>query len=212
MAMRRNALGTGAALIVAAAAARGEILSDDLANETTDVESASGARWLAASFGTGSNQDGYQLASVTLLLGGAVADPAEVVVDVYDDGGLEPGAWLATLAPAGAIPVNVAEATFTASDLVLAPDATHWLVVSAPDVAVEWGWSSDSSGTGDGFQYTWGASDDAGASWFSWAIYPTQMRVVATPVPEPDARTAALGALLAVAAVRAAREEPVRWS
>ena len=47
----------------------------------------------------------------------------------------------------------------------------------------------DNTGSGAGFQQTWGVSDDAGLTWFTYDIYPTQMRVTITTaaaaVPEP---------------------------
>ena len=47
----------------------------------------------------------------------------------------------------------------------------------------------DNTGSGVGFQHTWGISGEAGLTWFTYDIYPTRMRVTATTtaaaVPEP---------------------------
>ena len=52
--------------------------------------------------------------------------------------------------------------------------------------------ASSGVGTGAGYQNTWGSSDDAGTSWFTYDSYPTQMNVVlagSAAVPEPGSLT-----------------------
>lgn len=168
-----------AALVIAATAAA-EVVSDNLSNATTDTESAIGERWLTASFTTGSDDAGYELESVTLLLANTSAGEANL--HVFSDGGLEPGVLFGTLTAPAIYSADLAETVFPANGIQLAADSTYWLVLEAASGAFAWGWSVDSSGEGSGFDYTWGECDDAGETWFTHAIYPTQMRVV---VPEP---------------------------
>jgi hypothetical protein len=52
-----------------------------------------------------------------------------------------------------------------------------------------------------GFQDTWGVSDDAGDSWFTYEVYPTQFSVNAgvsgTPAPSTEGLLAAAGFMTA---------------
>src|SRR5205807_3337578 len=114
----------------------------------------------------------------------------------YSDGNLEPGSSLGTLISPSSYSSSLATTTFSTSGMTLSPNSTYWLVLSANSGEFDWAWTSDNTGSGIGFQHTWGESDDAGATWFTFDTFPTQFSVAATPVGEP--RSIAL--LLAVTA------------
>ncbi len=160
------------------------VLSDNITGVTTGgTEAATGSTWLAASFGTGDAT--YQLDSVTLLLENSVAGAA--VVDIYTDGGQQPGSFVGTLTSPSSYLGPLVETTFTASGITLSADSTYWVVLYATSGEFDWGWASSDSGTGVGFQDTWSSSSDGGNTWFTFVgpdSYPTQMIVTAS-VPEP---------------------------
>ncbi len=170
------------------------LLSDNLSENSGGTTSATGDTWLAASFGT----DGasYLLQSVTLLLSRASIS-GEVAVDLYSDAGLEPGAFVATLAGPGSVSGTLGAVTFTASGVALDADSTYWVVLRAVNGEFLWSWSDSNDGSGVGFQTGWATSDFAGTDWFYADSYPFQMSVSAsvTAVPEPgSAVLTALGA------------------
>ena len=154
-----------------------------------------GSSWLAASFGTGDAT--YQLDSVTLLLANPIAGAA--VVDIYTDGGQQPGSLVGTLTSPSSYLGPLVETTFTAGGITLSADTTYWAVLHATSGEFDWGWASGDSGTGVGFQDTWSSSGDGGNSWFTFAPVttpagvtlgtdPLQMIVTAS-VPEPCSLT-----------------------
>lgn len=163
-------------------------LSDNITGVATGgTVAASGSNWLAASFGTGDST--YQLDSVTLLLENTV--PGNAVVDIYTDGGLQPGTLVGALTSPSGYLGPLVETTFTASGITLAADSTYWVVLAATSGEFDWGWAASDSGTGIGFQDTWSQSFDGGNSWFTFVgpdSYPTQMIVTAS-VPEPGTLT-----------------------
>jgi hypothetical protein len=177
---------TYSALVLSFAAspsARAEtVLSDNVSATTGGVEAATGDLWLTAGFGT--DDSSYTLTSITLLLqrdsiGG------QVELDLYDDGGLQPDALIGALTLAGTVSSALSATTFTTAGLTLAADSNYWVVLKAATGQFSWAWANDASGLGAGFQHTWGSSDDAGSSWFTFDSYPLQMSVTAAAVPEP---------------------------
>jgi hypothetical protein len=155
------------------------VLSDNLAASTAGTEAATGSTWLTASFAT--DDATYSLTSVTLLLANPSAGQARL--DLYSDGNLEPGSLLGTLTSPDSYPCTLDSATFLASDITLTPNTTYWLVLSANCGEFDWAWTTDNTGSGAGFQHTWGQSDDAGVTWFTIDSFPTQFTVTATAVP-----------------------------
>ncbi|MDR3618024.1 MAG: choice-of-anchor R domain-containing protein [Paludisphaera borealis] len=161
----------------------GTILSDNLTATTGGTETAVADSWLTAGFGT----DGasYTLTSITLLLQ-RDSISGKVELDVYNDGGLQPDAFVGALSLAGAVSTSLTETTFTTAGLALAANSNYWVVLKAVTGQFAWAWANDASGQGVGFQHTWGSSDDAGSSWFTFDSYPLQMSVTAAAVPEPS--------------------------
>jgi hypothetical protein len=166
-----------------AASAASVVLSENLSAATGGTEAASGGRWLTASFGTDASS--YTLESVTLLLANASTGQASLAL--YTDDGLQPGSLVGTLTSPGSYSNSLTNTTFTASGITLAGNSTYWVVLKAIGGQFDWSWTADNTGSGAGFQHTWGASDDAGATWFTYDIYPTQLSVSATAaaVPKP---------------------------
>jgi hypothetical protein len=154
-----------------------EVLSDNLAATTSSTEAASGSTWLTASFAT--DDSTYTLNSVTLVLANPTTGQARL--DLYSDANLEPGSLVGTLASPDTYSSTLANTTFLADGITLSPNSTYWIVLSADSGEFDWAWSSDNTGSGIGFQRTWGQTDDAGATWFTFDTFPTQFNVTATP-------------------------------
>lgn len=187
---------------MAPAASAATILSDNLSAAVSGTEAATGSTWLAASFGTDALQ--YVLDSMMLLLSNPSAGTAEV--EVYDDGGLEPGSLIAVLTSTALFSTTPAQTTFTANGTTLSANSTYWAVLKATSGEFDWSWTSNNTGSGPGFQGSWGISTDAGATWFTYDVFPLQLSVIATPVATatPEAGTPALstaGALAGAAAM-----------
>jgi hypothetical protein len=161
------------------------ILSDNLSASTSGTESASGSTWITGSFGTDASQ--YLLDSITLLLANSSTGTAEV--DIYDDGGLEPGSLIGVLTPPAVYSTALAQTTFSGNSILLSANSTYWVVLKATTGQFDWAWTSDNTGTGFGFQNTWGSSDDAGATWFTYDVFPVQFSAeastAAAAAPEP---------------------------
>lgn len=173
-------------------AARADILSDNLSSTSGGVETTTGNRWLATSFGTGA-ASAYTLDSVTLLLANTSTGIAgSARLDLYSQSLLAPGSLIGSLVSPASYSTSLANTTFTAaSGLSLSANTTYWVVLKGTSGSFDWSWTSANTGTGAGYQNTWGETDDAGASWYTYDLFPTQIRVNATPVgasavvPEP---------------------------
>jgi hypothetical protein len=179
------------ASLPAVAGAASVVLSNNLSATTAGTETASGTTWLTSSFGTDSSS--YTLNSVTLLMGGA----GQAEVDIYSDGGLQPGSLVGTLTSPTSYTSGLSDTTFTTAGITLGADSNYWVVLRAISGSFNWSWTASDTGTGVGFQDTWGQSTDGGSSWFVFDSSPTQMSVTATSaVPEPGSLV--LGAVGAV--------------
>lgn len=185
--LRRTVFPVFVLILLSTLAAKADtvILSDNLSNTTAGTETATGLTWLTASFGTGASAS--NLDSITLLLANSVAGQA--MLSIYTDGGLQPGSLVGSLLSPAGYSTTLTEITFTASGLSLSTNSIYWVVLSAASGQFDWAYTTDNAGSGVGFQHTWGISDDAGLTWFTYDIYPTRMRVTATTtaaaVPEP---------------------------
>ena len=166
-----------ALLAAGAGAVQASTLSGNIANATAGTEAAVGSNWLTAPFGADASGD--TLDSITLLLANPTPGVAEL--DLYTDGGLQPGSLVAALTSPANYSTALADTTFTTSGLTLDPSATYWAVLKADSGEFDWAYTTDDTGTGTGFQDTWGSSVDAGAAWFTFNASPTQMNVAATP-------------------------------
>ena len=181
-------------LLVSALIANADTISSNLSNATAGTEAASGNTWLTVSFGTGTSSD--TLSSVTLLLSNPIAGVAEV--DLYSNSLLQPGFLVGTLTSPLSYSTSLSNTSFSSNGLALSANSTYWLVLKALSGEFDWAWTSDNTGTGTGFQGTWGSSTDAGVTWYTYAVYPTQFSVTTTAaaVPEPGTRLLAIGGLL----------------
>ncbi len=155
--------------------AKAAVFFNDLSAANGGSETASGVNWLTATFTTDSSA--YTQLSATLLLGNPTAGSAEL--DLYSDGGLQPGSPLAVLSSPASYTSALSNTTFSQSGLSLASNTTYWLVLKANSGSFNWGWTSDSS-----IFEGWGNSFDAGASWFTDDAFPLQFSVTGS-VPEP---------------------------
>ncbi len=152
-------------------------LADNLGKTTSGSESVTVDRWLAASFKTDAVTT-YQLSSVTLLLANPTAGEAEL--DLHSDGGLEPGAFIATLISPASFSITSEATTFSATGLALDANTTYWVVLRVLGGTFDWAWTADGTGSGVGFSSAWDLSEDAGAGWFAQDVYPLQLKVSAT--------------------------------
>lgn len=192
---RGKAVSSLALSLVSALIMQADTISSNLSNVTAGTEAASGNTWLTASFGTGSSDS--SLSSLTLLLSNPATGVAEV--DLYSNSLLQPGSLVGTLTSPGSYSTSLSNTTFSSSGLALSPNSTYWIVLKALSGEFDWAWTTDSSGSGVGFQGTWGISTDAGSNWFTYAVYPTQFSVTTTAaaaVPEPSTGWLAVDGLL----------------
>jgi hypothetical protein len=154
------------------------------------VEAAAGTRWLAASFVTETTNTMFT--GVTLKLS-AAAVGVGAQLDVYIDGGLEPG----TLGTVSSIPTSLSDVTWN-NGLTLQASRTYWLVMKAAAGTVNWSWKTANAGTRAGFTQVRGSADDgAAASWWTSDIYPTQITVTAAPCSSPSIGTPPAAAVAA---------------
>ena len=181
-------------LLVSALIAHADTISSNLSNATAGTEAASGRTWLTASFGTDSSSS--SLSNATLLLSNPIAGVAEV--DLYSNSLLQPGSLLGTLISPLSYSTSLSNTTFSGNGLTLSANSTYWLVLKALSGEFDWAWTSDNTGAGTGFQGTWGNSTDAGVTWYTYAVYPTQFSVTTTTaaVPEPGTELLAMGGFL----------------
>ncbi len=187
-----------AALFAAGACtANADTISSNLTDLSAGTETAAGSTWLTASFGTGSSS--AALDTVTLLLANSATGVAEV--DLYTDGLLGPGSLLAQLSSSTTYSSALTDVSFTGTGVTLAANSTYWIVLKATTGAFDWSWTADNTGTGVGYQGTWGTSTDAGTTWFTYAVFPTQFSVttadsVTAAAPEPGSWFLSAGSLV----------------
>ena len=174
------------ALLAAASTSRASVvLSDNLSSFGDGVEWVTGSYYVTSSFGTDAHA--YNLTSVvlpvSLLIAGSGSDAQ---VDIYTSVGAgvgQPGVVVGSLTSPGSISTAITELTFTASGIALSPSSTYWVVVKGvAGSEVHWEWTMDRTGSGVGFQGTFGYSFDAGLSWTVLDAAPQKMQVNAEPV------------------------------
>ena len=145
-------------------------------------ESANGISTMngAQSFVTGSASDGYLLDSVTLLMGQWAGGSGSFSVLVFSNVVVNPTENLVGTLEGNTDPASAGEYVYTASDIILAPNTTYWIVTGG------YAWQFTSSGnyaSANGWNMA-AAIINAGA-----AAPPgsqLQFALNATPVPEPS--------------------------
>jgi hypothetical protein len=163
------------------------VLSDNLGQTSNGIEDVSVDRWVTSSFGTDGSS--YVLDSVTLRLRGE----GTVELDLYSDNAGKPGSFLGALTSPGIIPAGDSDVTFGGNGLGLSANTTYWEVLKGVTGTPAWYWTESTSGTGVGFQHTWGFSEDAGVTWSTFTTQPQLMQVVAaTPSTAPDSASTVL--------------------
>lgn len=171
------------------------VLSDNLPTALEDVEQAAGNRYVSASFSTGGLSP-ITLDSITLRM--RMDSPGQAQLDLYTDLPGTPGnpdSFIASLIAPGSFPTSLADTVFSGSNLPLAPNTIYWAVLRATSGDFSWAWTRDLSGSGVGFQGTWGFSDTAGTAWDTFDTEAMQMRVTAEVVPGPLPLAGAFSAL-----------------
>ena len=183
----------------APASAATVVLSDNLFTAVEDEELVAGTRYVSASFSTG-GLSAVTLDSITLRL--RMDSPGQAQLDLYTDLPGTPGtpdSFIASLIPPGSFPSSLTDTVFGGNNLPLAPSTIYWAVLRATSGDFSWAWTRDLSGSGVGFQGTWGFSDTAGTSWETFDTEAMQMRATADAdadaVPGPLPLAGAFSAL-----------------
>ena len=189
-ACHRAYLATTCCLFLAASGwAKATTLSDNLSAPTDYTELVYGSNWTTASFGTGAANS--TLSSATLLL---QLDTGDVMnLDLYSDRNGQPGSLVGALtAPISYTSTSYSPTVFGGNGLSLSANTTYWLVANSSNGQFEWAYTDDNTGSGSGFQHTWGFSTDGRQSWYTSDLEPMQMRVddsSSSAVPQPTALT-----------------------
>jgi hypothetical protein len=166
-------------------------LSDNTYQTSADSVFATATDWLAASFTTDVSHDAATLDAV--LLANALSGTSSLSLFSSDPSGLIPGDALATFTSATSTGTSTA---FSLSSIDLKAGTSYWLVLSNSTGESAWSWTQASEGTGTGFTGLWANSDEAGQVWFTNSnLYPLQLAVSISAVPEPSTTTLSLSSL-----------------
>ena len=183
----------------APASAATVVLSDNLFTAVEDAELVAGSRYVSASFST-VGLSAVTLDSITLRM--RMDSPGQAQLDLYTDLPGTPGtpdSFVASLIPSSSFPSSLSDTVFGGNNLPLAPNTIYWAVLRATSGDFSWTWTRDLSGSGVGYQGTWGFSDTAGTSWETFDTEAMQMRATADAdadaVPGPLPLAGALSAL-----------------
>ena len=183
----------------APASAATVVLSDNLFTAVEDAELVAGSRYVSASFST-VGLSAVTLDSITLRM--RMDSPGQAQLDLYTDLPGTPGtpdSFVASLIPSSSFPSSLSDTVFGGNNLPLAPNTIYWAVLRATSGDFSWAWTRDLSGSGVGYQGTWGFSDTAGTSWETFDTEAMQMRATADAdadaVPGPLPLAGALSAL-----------------
>jgi hypothetical protein len=164
--------------------------------------------WLAQSFGTGTNADGYVLNSVQLLTDVAYGSPNGFTVSLYSNSGAGPASNLGSLG--GSDPSTGGVFIYTTSGIMLSASTLYFVVATAatPTVQGAYNWSAagESPRTSDGWIIPAGYNYSTdGLTWQLSRQYTFQMAIYATAIPEP-ATLALTGLGLAALSFRRCRQ------
>jgi hypothetical protein len=157
-------------------AAWADTLSSNLSTNVYFSEPVDGSTWIGAGFTTGPATS--TLDDVILWMQQDVA--GSVTLDLYSDIGGRPGDMLGTLTNPSGFSSTFTSTEFAGANLALAANSTYWLVLQSKGGEYEWAYTDNNIGSGLGFTGTWGASDNAGASWLVSDIDPMIMQVDAS--------------------------------
>lgn len=168
-------------------------VSDNTSLSSAGTNEVSGDTWLATSL-TLDALDGESL--LATLIGGTTSGSANLQLYSSDASSLIPGSALASFTANGS---NASALSFSLEGLTLSA-GTYWLVLSNTAGSSSWSWTTEESGSGSGFTGGWANSDDAGTTWFSNStLYPLQVSVSVSSVPEPSAWQMGLTGLMSLA-------------
>jgi hypothetical protein len=199
------------------AEAQGTLYFSNLGQTSSGSASVGSDSWLAGSFETGTNADGYLLDSVELALADASGSPSNFTVMVYNlrsIAGVTPGSSLGTLN--GSLdPVTAGVYTYSpASSLTLLPNTMYFIVTTAGTAvangAYEWSFTSTAiNGGSGGWVGTANLQSSSTGVFPYWQQLPgeyAQFAIYATPIPEPSTLgLLVLGGFLLVRCRRKAR-------
>ena len=167
---------------------------------TGSAESGSDA-WLAQSFTTGANANGYVLNSIQLLMVSASGSPSGFALSLYSSpGNGAPGSNLGVLS--GPDPASGGVFTYIASGLTLSPSTFYYAVITSdtPVAHSSYTWSA-ANGTAPGNGWTIQNFHYRSTDGVNWTWRPReevfQLAINATAIPEPTVLTlAGLGSVL----------------
>jgi hypothetical protein len=145
--------------------------------------------WVAMPFQTGTYSGGYELNSVQLLMDAASGNPNGFDVLIYNGAPRDPGTSIGSLS--GSDPLASGNYSYTASDIMLAPNTLYYVVLTATTSSSQGSYlSSLASTTTFNSSSGWlsgggnlGSSD--GLHW-SPISFPSQFAIYSTEVPEPS--------------------------
>ena len=172
--------------------AQGTIYISNLGANSLGTVAIANNAWLAQSFGTGPNSQGYSLNNIQLSLTPASGTPSGFSVFLYGGNGAYPSNSLASLTG----PSNPSQGgivTFSDSSLALLPSTRYWIVLTAQSTLSSGAYSSSIASF---FTYT--ASDNwwmdryyakslDGLNWVDNNVgFNLQFAVNATAIPEPS--------------------------
>lgn len=165
-------------------------------------------QWAAELFQTGTASDGYVLDSIQLMMGEADGNANGFNVSLYSNNNIFPGNNLGVLN--GSTNPSSGIYTYTASNLILSPATSYWIVVNAETPYSTGGFyldctlsylasysSSDNWSIPGGSAYAYAVSSN-GSSWGIPGVYYALFTINATVVPEPEIHILAGLGLIAI--------------
>ncbi len=159
--------------------------------------------WRAVGFRTGTNEGGYVLNSIQLLMSSPISSAGLLSVTFHSGAG-SPGANLATLT--GAEPTLAGTYNYSSAGLYMPPMTVFWVVLTTDAPASvgyhQWSIPQDLPGpeydTIDGWLGGAFLGSVNGVSWSAERPNPFQFAVGATAVPEPSAIALLSGGVIAM--------------
>lgn len=192
--------------------AQSTLYVSNLAQPSTGAAAIASDSWIAQTFITGSNVDGYRLDSVQLLMNAASGGASGFKVAIYGSSSSDwhlPGSLVASLA--GPNPIAAGVYSYTGSGLWLAPGT--YFVVASGTTPVAGGYSQwrrqqfgDTLGSDGWIIFGSHCSSANGTTWNISRGSTYQLAIYATPIPEPASSLLFVLGLGAVLFCRCRRE------